>query len=141
MNEDISTKDKATIAANDFRRWCKVQRLTAELEASADAATTDAFDPFVEVSVKPKPVKLQPVRKPVREKVKVTQDDLLMWIKANQPCTVASISRGLLMNESTVINRVNQLEFKGAFDITWDFADSRHSRKSKYYMVREAVTA
>lgn len=135
-------KDKARIATNDFRRWCKVQRLTAELEASADAATTDAFDPFVEaVSVKPKPVKLPPVRKPVREKVKVTQDELLMWIKANQPCTVASISRGLRMNESTVINRVNQLEFKGAFDITWDFADSRHSRKSKFYMVREAVLA
>lgn len=127
---------------NDFRRWCKVRRLTAELEASADAATTDAFDPFVEaVSVKPKPVSLKPVRKPVREKVKVTQGDLLLWIKANQPCTVASISRGLRMNESTVINRVNQLEHKGAFDITWDFADSRHSRKSKFYVVREQVAA
>lgn len=38
MNKLISTKDKARIAANDFRRWCQLQRLTAELEASADEA-------------------------------------------------------------------------------------------------------
>lgn len=127
-------------SVNDFRRWLEFKRLTAELEASANDAVDDAVDPFIEdVIIKPKPVKLKPVRKPVREKVKVTQDDLLMWIKANQPCTVATISRGLCMNESTVINRVNQLEYKGAFDISWEFADSRHSRKSKFYVVREKV--
>lgn len=124
-------------SVNDFRRWLEFKRLTAELEASANEAVDDAFEPFIEeVVVKPKVARMLK-----REQTDAALQQMIDYIRQQGPCTVLDIASGTGVGYTTVVNRVAKLEGKRMLKMTKEEFVKSTTIKSKFYSIVEQVAA